>query len=124
MALTNNPNLPSIYQPVTVPVAVKPQLPSQVEQETPAAPIDPVVINCDNVATPAYKRADALVQTLFANTKIDLAGLRQEAASDDPQISSQANKTLKSIQTQYSGYYEQHKDADGFIYVAGSGMEP
>jgi hypothetical protein len=124
MALTNNPNLPSIYQPVTVPVAVKPNFPSQVEQETPAAPIDPVVINCDNVATPAYKRADALVQTLFANTKIDLAGLREKAASDDPQISSQANKTLKSIQTQYSGYYEQHKEADGFIYVAGRGMEP
>lgn len=85
---------------------------------------DTVVINRDNVATPAFKNASNLKEILFANTKIDLAGLRKEAASDDPEISSQANKTLKSIQTQYSGYYEQYKDADGFIYVAGRGMEP
>jgi hypothetical protein len=85
---------------------------------------DTVLINRDNVATPAFKNASNLKEILFANTKIDLAGLRQEAASADPEISSQANKTLKSVQTQYSGYYEQYKDADGFIYVAGRGMEP
>jgi hypothetical protein len=126
MALTNNPNLPSIYQPVTVPVAVKPNFPSQVEEESPRVDKsgDIVAINCDNVPTPAYKNSSNLKEILFANTKIDLAGLRKEAASDDPEVSSQANKTLKSVQTQYSGYYEQYKDADGFIYVAGRGMEP
>lgn len=125
MAINNDPyNLPIVYQQVVK--ALKPQAPltSQVEQETPAAPIDPVDINCDNVATPAFKNASNLKEILFANTKIDLAGLREKAASADPEISSQANKTLKSIQTQYSGYYEQYKDADGFIYVAGRGMEP
>jgi hypothetical protein len=128
MALTNDPNnnLPIVYQPVK---PVKPQapLPIQVEEESPAAAVDngdTVAINRDNVATPAYKKASNLKEILFANTKIDLAGLRKEATSGDPEISSQANKTLKSIQIQYSGYYEQHKDADGFIYVAGRGMEP
>lgn len=117
-----------IYQPVPGPVAVKPQAPLvKVEEKTPAVankPIDPVDINRDNVATPEYENASNLKEILFANTKIDLARLRKEAASADPEISSQANKTLKSIQTQYSGYYEQYKDADGFIYVAGRGMEP
>jgi hypothetical protein len=114
--------LPIVYQ--AVPVAVKPQLPSEVEQETPAAPVDTVAINRDNLATPAFENAFDLQEILFANTKIDLTGLRKEAASADPEISSQANKTLQSVQTQYSGYYEQYKDADGFIYVAGRGMEP
>ncbi|NBV98091.1 MAG: hypothetical protein EBR67_01095 [Proteobacteria bacterium] len=82
---------------------------------------DTVVINSANSETSASKNASNLKEILFANTKIDLAGLRKEAASDDPEI---ANKTLKSVQTQYSGYYEQYKDADGFIYVAGRGMEP
>jgi hypothetical protein len=127
MALTNDPNnnLPIVYQAVK---ALKPQapLPSQVEEESPQVDNsgDTVLINRDNVATPAFKNASNLKEILFANTKIDLASLRQEAASDDPEISSQANKTLKSVQTQYSGYYEQYKDADGFIYVAGRGMEP
>jgi hypothetical protein len=127
MALTNDPNnnLPIVYQAVK---ALKPQapLPSQVEEESPQVDNsgDTVLINRDNVATPAFKNASNLKEILFANTKIDLAGLRQEAASADPEISSQANKTLKSVQTQYSGYYEQYKDADGFIYVAGRGMEP
>jgi hypothetical protein len=127
MALTNDPNnnLPIVYQAVK---ALKPQapLPSQVEEESPQVDNsgDTVAINRDNVATPAFKNASNLKEILFANTKIDLASLRQEAASDDPEISSQANKTLKSVQTQYSGYYEQYKDADGFIYVAGRGMEP
>jgi hypothetical protein len=91
------------------------------EVDTPA---DTVVINSANSETSASKNASNLKEILFANTKIDLAGLRQEAASDNPEISSQANKTLQSVQTQYSGYYEQYKDADGFIYVAGRGMEP
>lgn len=127
MALTNDPNnnLPIVYQAVK---ALKPQapLPSQVEEESPQVDNsgDTVLINRDNVATPAFKNASNLKEILFANTKIDLASLRQEAASDDPEVSSQANKTLKSVQTQYSGYYEQYKDADGFIYVAGRGMEP
>jgi uncharacterized tellurite resistance protein B-like protein len=94
------------------------------EAPNPAASGDTVVINSANSETSASKNASNLKEILFANTKIDLAGLRQEAASADPEISSQANKNLKSVQTQYSGYYEQYKDADGFIYVAGRGMEP
>ena len=127
MALTNDPNnnLPIVYQAVK---ALKPQAPLsvQVEQESPQVDTsgDTVAINRDNLATPAFENAFDLQEILFANTKIDLTGLRKEAASADPEISSQANKTLQSVQTQYSGYYEQYKDADGFIYVAGSGMEP
>jgi hypothetical protein len=127
MALTNDPNnnLPIVYQAVKT---LKPQAPLsvQVDQESPQVDNsgDTVAINRDNVATPAFKNASNLKEILFSNTKIDLAGLRKEAASDNPEISSQANKTLQSVQTQYSGYYEQYKDADGFIYVAGRGMEP
>jgi hypothetical protein len=117
--------LPIVYQ--AVPVAVKPQLPSEVEQETPAVAnksIDPVDINRDNVATPEYENASNLKEILFSNTKIDLASLRKEAASDNPEISSQANKALKSV-SEYSYYqYHEAQGADGFIYVAGRGMEP
>ena len=85
---------------------------------------DTVVINRDNVATPAFKNASNLKEILFANTKIDLAGLRKEAASDDPEISSQANKALKSV-SEYSYYqYHEAQGADGFIYVANRGMVP
>lgn len=85
---------------------------------------DTVVINRDNVATPAFKNASNLKEILFANTKIDLAGLRKEAASDNPEISSQANKALKSV-SEYSYYqYHEAQGADGFIYVANRGMVP
>ncbi|MFM7458435.1 MAG: hypothetical protein ACKO3R_07240 [bacterium] len=85
---------------------------------------DTVVINSDNVATPAYTRASARGQVLFANTKIDLAGLRKKAASADLKVSSQANKALKSF-SEHSYYrYHESQGADGFIYVAGRGMQP
>lgn len=127
MALTNDPNnnLPIVYQAVKAP---KPQAPLsvQVEQESPRVDNsgDTVAINRDNVATPAFKNASNLKEILFANTKIDLASLRKEAASDDPEISSQANKTLKSV-SEYSYYqYHEAQGADGFIYVANRGMVP
>lgn len=117
-----------IYQPVLGPVAVKPEapLPRQVEEESPQVDNsgDTVAINRDNVATPAFKNASNLAKIFFANTKIDLAGLRKEAASDNPEISSQANKALKSV-SEYSYYqYHEAQGADGFIYVANRGMVP
>jgi hypothetical protein len=127
MALTNDPNnnLPIVYQAVK---ALKPQAPLsvQVDQESPQVDNsgDTVAINRDNVATPAFKNASNLKEILFSNTKIDLAGLRKEAASDNPEISSQANKTLKSV-SEYSYYqYHEAQGADGFIYVANRGMVP
>jgi hypothetical protein len=85
---------------------------------------DTVVINSANSETSASKNASNLQEILFANTKIDLTGLRKEAASDDPEISSQANKTLKSV-SEYSYYqYHEAQGADGFIYVANRGMVP
>lgn len=127
MALTNDPNnnLPIVYQAVK---ALKPQAPLSVQVDQESPPVynsgDTVAINRDNVATPAFKNASNLKEILFANTKIDLASLRKEAASDDPKISSQANKTLKSV-SEYSYYqYHEAQGADGFIYVAGRGMEP
>ena len=85
---------------------------------------DTVVINSANSETSASKNASNLKEILFANTKIDLAGLRKEAASDNPEISSQANKALKSV-SEYSYYqYHEAQGADGFIYVANRGMVP
>jgi hypothetical protein len=85
---------------------------------------DTVVINSANSETSASKNASNLKEILFSNTKIDLASLRKEAASDNPEISSQANKALKSV-SEYSYYqYHEAQGADGFIYVAGRGMEP
>ena len=117
-----------IYQPG--PVAVnKPRasLSSQVEEESPRVDNsgDTVAINRDNVATPASKNAFNFANILIANTgRINLSGLRQEAASDDPEISSQANKTLKSIREDSYYQYHEAQGAAGFIYVANRGMVP
>lgn len=76
--------------------------------------------------------AEQLIELIRSHKKINAAELRGNLNSDDPEVSQKAAEQYQvlsdlyvpNIRNQYATFDQVYKDADGFIYIAGRGLEP
>lgn len=91
---------------------------------------DQVTISSSSRQEPT--KAEKLIELIRSHKNIDAAKLRENLNSDDPEVSQKAieqHQVLSKLYTpnirnQYAGFDKVYKDADGFIYIAGRGLEP
>jgi hypothetical protein len=91
---------------------------------------DQVTISSSSRQEPT--KAEKLIELIRSHKNIDAAKLRENLNSDDPEVSQKATEQYQSlsklytpnIRNQYAGFDQVYKDADGFIYIAGRGLEP
>jgi hypothetical protein len=91
---------------------------------------DQVTISSSSRQEPT--KAEKLTELLLSHKTIDKQQLAANINSDDPEVSQKATEQYQSlsklyipnIRNQYAGFDQVYKDADGFIYIAGRGLEP
>jgi hypothetical protein len=91
---------------------------------------DQVIISSSSRQEPT--KAEKLTELLLSHKTVNMADLRANINSDDPEVSQKATEQYQSlsklytpnIRNQYAAFDQVYKDADGFIYIAGRGLEP
>jgi hypothetical protein len=91
---------------------------------------DQVIISSSSRQEPT--KAEKLTELLLSHKTIDKQQLAANINSDDPEVSQKATEQYQSlsklytpnIRNQYAAFDQVYKDADGFIYIAGRGLEP
>ena len=90
---------------------------------------DQVTISSSSRQEPT--NAEALTELLLSHKNIDAAKLRENLNSDDPEVSQKATEQYQAlsnlygpIRNQSEAFQQVYKDADGFIYIAGRGLQP
>jgi hypothetical protein len=111
-----------------------------------AAPVAGEVPNTEAVDTSGDKvtisssprqeptKAEALAELLLSHKTVSNADLSANLNSDDPEVSQKATEQYQvlkhlynnpsNVKKQYAAFDQVYKDADGFIYIAGRGLEP
>lgn len=77
-------------------------------------------------------KAEALTELLLSHKTIDKQQLAANLNSDDPEVSQKATEQYQSlsklytpnIRNQYAAFDQVYTGAEGFIYIAGRGLEP
>ena len=91
---------------------------------------DQVTISSSSRQEPT--KAEKLTELLLSHKTVNAVELRKNLNSNDPEVSQKATEQYESlsnlykpnIRNQYAGFDQVYKDADGFIYIAGRGLEP
>ena len=91
---------------------------------------DQVTISSSSRQEPT--KAEKLTELLLSHKTVNAVELRKNLNSNDPEVSQKATEQYESlsnlykpnIRNQYAGFDKVYKDADGFIYIAGRGLEP
>ncbi len=91
---------------------------------------DQVTISSSSRQEPT--NAERLTELLLSHKTVSNVDLNENLNSDDPEVSQKATEQYQAlsklytpnIRNQYAGFDQVYKDADGFIYIAGRGLEP
>jgi hypothetical protein len=94
--------------------------------------VDKVTISSSSRQEPT--NAERLTELLLSHKTVSNVDLNENLHSDDPEISQNATEQYQAlrhlfnhpsnIRNQYAAFDQVYKDADGFIYIAGRGLEP
>jgi hypothetical protein len=93
---------------------------------------DQVIISSSSRQEPT--KAEKLTELLLSHKTVSNVDLSENLHSDNPEISQKATEQYQAlrrlynnpsnIKNQYAAFDQVYKDADGFIYIAGRGLEP
>lgn len=90
---------------------------------------DQVIISSSSRQEPT--NAEQLIELLRSHKTIDKQQLAANLNSDDPEVSQKATEQYQAlsnlygpIRNQSEAFQQVYKDADGFIYIAGRGLQP
>jgi hypothetical protein len=92
---------------------------------------DKVTISSSSRQEPT--NAERLTELLLSHKTVNMADLRANLNSDDLEVSQKATEQYQAlnrlynpsnIKKQYGAFHQVYKDAAGFIYIAGRGLEP